>query len=228
LSIFLSGHFSKELNLFFEKQNALTLSQISLIFAHQEFYGCNYGITQSIHGDRWPIDYPMVVSGHIHQHQKLNNITYVGIPIQQSFYDAPDKTVSIFSFQSNEWTEKRVCLDLPKKILKYLTVEQALQYQPPKNKDLVKIVVQCKKSEIRQLERSKYIQKLLNDGIQIVYKNVSIEHSDKPLNRHIDKLDNERLDKSLKEKVQMVINENQNNKDINIEKLNFWFQNVFS
>lgn len=49
------------------------------IFAHQEIKGCKFGIIKSIHGDIWEKTYPMLISGHIHDKQILNdNVIYPG------------------------------------------------------------------------------------------------------------------------------------------------------
>ena len=51
----------------------------SCIFAHQEFFGCKMGAITSIEGDKWPEDFPNVISGHIHSRQRpQKNIYYPG------------------------------------------------------------------------------------------------------------------------------------------------------
>ena len=40
------------------------------IFAHQEFYGCKMGAIVSEDGDKWDINYPEIISGHIHDVQR--------------------------------------------------------------------------------------------------------------------------------------------------------------
>ena len=41
------------------------------IFAHQEFFGCKMGAIVSVDGDKWNESYPLVISGHIHSKQKI-------------------------------------------------------------------------------------------------------------------------------------------------------------
>lgn len=70
------------------------------IFAHQEFQGCkmnsissssNYDI-KSIKGDEWSNNYPVVISGHIHTEQIMENgVYYVGSSTQTSFGDTSAK-----------------------------------------------------------------------------------------------------------------------------------------
>lgn len=71
----------------------------SLIFAHQEFKGAPCGPIESTIGDDWPLDYPMVVSGHIHSRLLLKpNIYYTGslYPITSS--ESNDKGVITGSY----------------------------------------------------------------------------------------------------------------------------------
>ena len=89
-----------------------------VIFAHQEFHGCTMNAITSNVGDRWPLNYPLVISGHIHNYQRLQaNLIYVGTPYQHSFGEMDRKTVSWFTFVGNEMTEERLELQLPRKRL---------------------------------------------------------------------------------------------------------------
>jgi DNA repair exonuclease SbcCD nuclease subunit len=74
-------------------------SGVTAIFAHQEFKGCKMNTITSNDGDDYKAEYPYCVSGHIHDYDELQaNLIYVGTPIQHSFSDRGDKTVSIFNF----------------------------------------------------------------------------------------------------------------------------------
>jgi DNA repair exonuclease SbcCD nuclease subunit len=56
----------------------------SLIFAHQEIKGCRIGNKISSVGDFWDPSYPTLISGHIHDAQKINNnVIYPGSTINQ-------------------------------------------------------------------------------------------------------------------------------------------------
>jgi DNA repair exonuclease SbcCD nuclease subunit len=55
-----------------------------LIFAHQEIKGCSLGKTVSSEGDFWDPSFPTLISGHIHDEQKVNNnVIYPGATINQ-------------------------------------------------------------------------------------------------------------------------------------------------
>lgn len=59
--------------------NEIDLSSIICIFSHQEFLDCQMGMIKSVQGDNWESNLPLVISGHIHDRQKVNsNILYPG------------------------------------------------------------------------------------------------------------------------------------------------------
>ena len=96
------------------------------IFAHQEFFGCKMGHIISMDGDKWPVEYPPIVSGHIHLNQTpQKNIYYPGSSLQTSFSDSSDNIIALLSFHTNidlyELEEIPVCL--PKKKIIYLKIE---------------------------------------------------------------------------------------------------------
>ena len=70
------------------------IKDFSLIFAHQEFEGAPYGPITSLKGDKWPKDYPIVVSGHIHTRMWLqDNILYTGSLYPITTAESNDKGV---------------------------------------------------------------------------------------------------------------------------------------
>ncbi len=57
-----------------------------IIFGHQEIEGVNMGCVKSIKGDRWSEGWPHLISGHIHQWQRLRrNVLYIGTPFQTTY-----------------------------------------------------------------------------------------------------------------------------------------------
>lgn len=92
------------------------------IFAHQEFKGCQMGIIKSVEGDEWPQDGPLVISGHIHEHEILGgNIIYVGTPYQTTYAEKDEKGVYIFQLGGAQLGVKRVHLKLRIKLNVNLT-----------------------------------------------------------------------------------------------------------
>lgn len=104
------GRFIQALNTTIDqKGNIAEWWMADCIFAHQEFRGCNFGACKSEIGDQWPQEYPLVVSGHIHDAQRLGeNIYYTGSAIQHSFAESNKKGVWELCWQViNEMGEKK-------------------------------------------------------------------------------------------------------------------------
>lgn len=75
------------------------------IFAHQEFRGCKLGIINSTDGDEWEPEWPLVISGHIHErHNPYVNVWYPG-----------NLEPRIFDFTKPEVTEEYIPLGLKQK-----------------------------------------------------------------------------------------------------------------
>jgi len=147
------------------------LENTCAIFAHQEFYGAKMGVITSLIGDNWPLEYPLVISGHIHDYDELqSNIFYVGTPMQHAFGDRSDKGLSLFTFYTNgHYDHERIDLQLTKRIIVYLTPSEVATYEPPE-KFLVKLVIQGSTAEIKPLMKTAKIKELTKKGIKISYK----------------------------------------------------------
>lgn len=134
------GRFMEALN-FDDSQieNNFPFEEADCIFAHQEFYGCNLGIHPSMEGDKWEAQYPLVISGHIHEYDRLqNNIIYTGTPYQINFGDGRYKTISEFEFFKNKipsFQEKRINLGILNKVVIKIVSEEVESY----NKGVVEL-----------------------------------------------------------------------------------------
>jgi predicted phosphodiesterase len=169
------------LNLTNENSPDIDLKDITAVFSHQEFKGCNLGNKVSEHGDSWPLHYPLNISGHIHMYQKLQpNLIYVGTPFQQTFKETEDKTISIFEFKdniamngvkTNEYNETRLNLQLPKKITIEINSNQINEIKIPVDCK-VRLIINATASEIKTLIKSSKIVEWEKEGIKIKYKTV--------------------------------------------------------
>lgn len=151
--------------------------EVTAIFAHQEFYEAKMGAIKSQCGDKWDLSYPLIISGHIHDYDHLQeNIIYVGTAIQSSFGDSTGKTVSLFNFPEGcggcGWSEDRIDLNLPKKVIIYLDCEDVHTYVPPEDK-LVKIVIRGDDAALKSVSKLEVIKQWKKKGIKIAYKSVS-------------------------------------------------------
>ncbi len=160
--------------------------QSAAIFGHQEIRNCSLGAIKSEQGDLWPDDYPVLISGHIHEYEKLaNNMIYVGTPRMKTFGDHREKTVSLFTFSSVgpdtdsknkvEYQEQRIDLGLPKKTSIKLTINQVTGPEGnvflKLNEDLtgsLKIFVQGTQAELSIGMKHPVIKHLKSLGVKII------------------------------------------------------------
>ena len=142
------------------------------IFCHQEFYGAKMGAIKSQAGDEWPLTNPLVISGHVHDYDKLQpNLIYVGTPMQHAFGDTNNKAVSIYTFSSEPWKEERYDLGLVKKVIIYLTPEKIHTYEPPVDK-LIKIVIKGDDAALKSISKMEKIKEWKKMGILVSYKTI--------------------------------------------------------
>lgn len=72
---------------------------VDCVFAHQEFRGCKMGCVISEIGDEWDQSLPLVISGHIHDRQKVgDNIVYPGSSLITSFANNSGSTSGIYEY----------------------------------------------------------------------------------------------------------------------------------
>ena len=162
------------------------LSEVTAIFAHQEFCGAKMGAIVSVHGDKWPLTWPNVISGHIHEFDQLQpNLLYPGTPLQHAFGDRDDKTICWAEFSSGlinkatmltedpRWKleTSRLSLGLPLKRIVYLKCSEVSTYQPPENVQL-KIVISGTPSELKAITKWACIKTFLAKGIKVSYKDI--------------------------------------------------------
>jgi len=152
--------------------NADELNMITAVFAHQEIYGAKMGAITSLAGDKWPLNYPLLVSGHIHDYDQLQpNMIYVGALMQHAFGDRSDKTVSVFTFEQESWNENRIDLGLKKREIVYLTPQTINKFVPDANK-LIKVVIRADDADIKLLLKSDKIAELKRLGVKIAFKTI--------------------------------------------------------
>lgn len=131
------------------------------IFAHQEFKGASMGAIESKHGDEWPEDAPLVISGHIHPYQRLGkNIIYPGTPYQTGFGENEKKTVSLFTFPlKGEPTEERIPLSIPRKETLKVTVADLDTLELPEG-STIRLSIEGTTAELAALKKTKKYKEL--------------------------------------------------------------------
>jgi DNA repair exonuclease SbcCD nuclease subunit len=141
------------------------------IFCHQEFFGCNMGAIQSTEGDQWSNEFPLVISGHIHDKQRIGeNIFYPGSSIQHAFGESGDKTITMCYFTETIRVES-IDLDMPQKKIVYLSVVDAYSFQPTE-KDRVRLTLNGTFEEFKAFKKSAVFKKCALCNVKIVFRPV--------------------------------------------------------
>jgi DNA repair exonuclease SbcCD nuclease subunit len=156
---------------FMEALEGVDIGAMRAIFAHQEFYGAKMGATESLVGDKWDESFPLVISGHIHDYDQLqNNIIYTGTPIQHAYGDREDKGVFMFRFG---YTVESEMLDLkiPKKKIVRVKASNIASLKSLDSSSHYKIVITGTPEEIKSLKLGPYVSKLAK--YKLAYKTVS-------------------------------------------------------
>lgn len=143
------------------------------IFAHQEFYGCKMGAIVSVEGDKWPEDFPKVVSGHIHERQTIQkNIYYCGSSMQHAFGESDKNIIPILTWTKSgkPYKLEEVDLELPRKKIIYTDVQSMEDYQAPETEDKIKITISGVYDEFKAFKKTKKYRELVKQGTKIVFK----------------------------------------------------------
>jgi DNA repair exonuclease SbcCD nuclease subunit len=166
-----------------------------LILCHQEFLNAKMGPITSTEGDPWSLEYPLVISGHIHDYDHLQeNIIYIGTPIQHGFGDKDEKGVFIFD------TEIKKLRKIPLKVARKITLVTSV-----KDLENAKIKIQALQSNGHSIkliiegttdELAKCMRKLIIQDVKISYKDITVKEPYKYTN-----IEPENFMKALRERI---------------------------
>ena len=177
------GRFQEALNTLDSEWN-----DASCIFAHQEFAGCKMGAIISVEGDKWPISYPNVVSGHIHSRQiPQENIYYTGSAMQHAFGESEKNIIAYLTFELKKYNREEIDLQLPRKKIVYMDVEDVDTYEVPITEDTLKVTVSGNYDQFKALKKTKKYKNLLDKGVKIIFKPKKIKKSENGTDVSIEK-----------------------------------------
>ena len=175
------GRFIEALN-----TNSFEWKDADIIFAHQEFKGCKMGAIISEIGDDWDIEYPFVVSGHIHSKQTpQDNIFYTGSSMQVAYGESENNIILSLSLDDSIELEEHI-LDIPRKKIIYIDIDQFESFELNNNKDYVKLTIKGNYEDFKMLKKSKKYKKLVQDGVKISYKHQTLEKTTKKIHETTD------------------------------------------
>lgn len=162
-----------------------------IIFCHQEFKNCKMGAITSIDGDEWKEEYPYIISGHIHDNQKVGkNIYYPGSPLQHSFGDSETRVLcNISLYKDKKIIDIEDIIDIPLNVPKKRIIKTNLEnLKNLKNiKDTnqkVKIKLDVSNEEFKLFKETKDYKELINNGVKIqINKKKIVENKDEKENK---------------------------------------------
>jgi len=97
--------------------------QSDCILGHQLLDGVKMGAILTENVEKWEENYPFLISGHIHDKQRVqNNLYYTGSSMQHAFGESCDKTISLVKIDTSIHIEE-IDLKLPKKQILYYDIE---------------------------------------------------------------------------------------------------------
>lgn len=152
--------------------------EADVIFAHQEIKGVKMGSIVSEHGDEWKIDWPFVITGHIHQNQTPQpNVYYPGSALQVAFGESERNIIAEVDLNKLCREDiKEVDLGMQKKKIVYTDasdlkkvakkIEPGGTYENHK----LKVCVDGSKEEFKALKKTAAFKKLQKKGVKVVYK----------------------------------------------------------
>ena len=143
---------------------------VSCVFAHQEIKNCKMGCIKSVEGDVWNAEWPMLVSGHIHERQNVGgNVLYPGSVLNHAF-GSDNQGISKLSFEGGVMGEERVDIGLTKKSIIYEDVTKIQNI--PKEKLVVqnKLCLSGETKDIKAFKKMREYTDLKKKGIKVTFK----------------------------------------------------------
>ena len=147
-------------------------NKLTCCFGHQEIKGCKMGACISDTGDVWDPKNPILISGHIHDQQRLaHNMWYPGVPIQHSFSDSSDKGVWLVEFNHRVLVkETQTNLGIKNKKIIYLSIKNIDDFDSSILQDFtVKLNLKGTTEEIEVFKKNKQFTKLKQMGLLFSY-----------------------------------------------------------
>ncbi len=143
-------------------------TQTRILFCHQEFRGCDMGVVRSEVGDDALGFTPYIISGHIHDNQRLGDkMYYVGAPLQHSFSESEKRVVALVDLESIHVEEIPVGIGLKRTIT--VSVDSAGDLVVPDGSSDVRVTIVGSVSECKAFKKTaKY--KSLSKTAKIVFK----------------------------------------------------------
>jgi DNA repair exonuclease SbcCD nuclease subunit len=179
----------------------INIKEIDIFFSHSEFDGCKINKLSKTKCEVWPLEYPLNISGHIHNYEIVqHNLKYTGTPFQQDFTEPPNKGVYLIDLKEPGFKLTKLSLNIPPKIVikvNYTELE-SLILDPNIN---IKLHIFGPTSHVKDI--------MNRPDMVVKFKNVSKKYSEETKDKHV------------------INNNNENNNIIEYKPNNLQFYNSF-
>lgn len=149
------GRFLEALHIL--RKDVVSKEKTHLIFGHQLLDGAKMGAIVAAGVEEWKEDYPLCISGHIHDKQWIkNNLYYTGSSLQHSYGEGGDKSLALIEIDDKHNIKvEEVYLEIKKKKIIYADVTE-LEEVVNKMKDDTeyKIVLSGNESDFKAIKQS--------------------------------------------------------------------------
>lgn len=140
---------------------------VDLICAHQLLDGAKMGPITAEGIESWEDEWPLVISGHIHDKQRVQeNLYYCGSSMQHAFGESADKTLCLFSTENCTF-EEIVPPNIKKKEILYFEAHQVNEIKkicmdPSKENKIYKIVIKGDEGDCKALKKNSILKEIKN------------------------------------------------------------------
>lgn len=145
-----------------------------LVISHQEYRGCKLGgAAPSTEGDVWPADYPLNVSGHIHDRCWLqDNLLYTGMAYMHRRTDTRDKGLSLLVWDEQNVfrLEQRFRIASALRSHIDLAADDALAWHPPEGAEGMEVVLRGTQEELEAVREAGLLASWRSAGVKVVEK----------------------------------------------------------
>ena len=142
----------------------------NIVFAHQTLNGAKMGPIISSNVEEWLEEYPLLISGHMHDKQKVKkNLYYTGSSMQHSFGEGDDKSIALITVEDGEVDIEEVYLEIKKKKIIYADISELEEIKEKIKDDIeYKIVLSGNESEFNALKNSTLDLRSTYPGVQSI------------------------------------------------------------
>lgn len=145
-----------------------------IIFGHQTLNGCKMGAITVENVEEWLNNYPLLISGHIHDKQRIsNNLYYTGSSMQHAFGESTDKTLCLIDSEDLVINEIDLCLSTKRIVyIDAKDIETKIDTIKIKKNEQIKLVVSGDEEFFKEIKKTEQLKrKLEQKGIaKVVFK----------------------------------------------------------